>query len=257
MDGFDGRVALVTGGGRGIGRAVALALSRAGARVAVAARTAAEVEAVAAELRAGGGRALPVACDLSARDAPAALATQVEAELGPVDVLVNNAGVDASGPVQRIDEATWDRVLALNLTAPFLLVRACLPGMYGRGFGRILNVASVAGKIGLKYGAAYSASKHGLLGLTRSIAAECGRKGVTCNALAPSWTETRMMDEALAAIARATGRSLAEAREAVLEGNPLGRAATPQEVAAAALAVLGNPAIHGQCIHVDGGEVMA
>jgi meso-butanediol dehydrogenase / (S,S)-butanediol dehydrogenase / diacetyl reductase len=223
----------------------------------VAARTAAEVEAVMGELRALGARALAVPSDLSGRHAPAALAASVSEALGPIDLLVNNAGLDASGPVQRIDDATWDRVLAVNLTAPFLLVRACLPGMYERGFGRILNVASVAGKIGLKYGAAYSASKHALVGLTRAVAAECGRKGVTCNALAPSWTETRMMDEAMAAIARATGRSVAEARELVLRANPLGRAATPEEVAEAAVAVLDNAAIHGQCIHVDGGEVMA
>jgi NAD(P)-dependent dehydrogenase (short-subunit alcohol dehydrogenase family) len=257
MDAIQGRVALVTGGGRGIGRAIALALARRGAQVAVAARTAAEVEGVAGEVRALGARALAVASDLSRREAPAALAARVAEALGPIDLLVNNAGVDASGPVQRIDDATWDRVLAVNLTAPFLLVRACLPGMVQRGFGRILNVASVAGKIGLKYGAAYSASKHALVGLTRSIAAECGRKGVTCNALAPSWTETRMMDEAMAAIARATGRSADEARELVLRANPLGRAAAPEEVAAAAIAVLANGAIHGQCIHVDGGEVMA
>ncbi|HET9598925.1 MAG TPA: SDR family NAD(P)-dependent oxidoreductase [Anaeromyxobacteraceae bacterium] len=257
MDAIRDKVALVTGGGRGIGRAIALALARRGAKVAVAARTASEVEAVAGELRALGVQALAVPGDLSRREEPAALAARVAGALGPVDLLVNNAGVDASGPVQRIDDATWDRVLAVNLTAPFLLVRACLPGMLQRGFGRILNVASVAGKIGLKYGAAYSASKHALVGLTRSIAAECGRKGVTCNALAPSWTETRMMDEAMAAIARATGRSAAEARELVLRQNPLGRAATPEEVAEAALAVLANPAIHGQCIHVDGGEVMA
>jgi meso-butanediol dehydrogenase / (S,S)-butanediol dehydrogenase / diacetyl reductase len=172
-------------------------------------------------------------------------------------VLVNNAGVDASGPLQRIDDGTWDAVLAVNVTAPFLLVRALLPGMYARGFGRVLNVASVAGKVGLRYGAAYSASKHALVGLTRSLAAECGRRGVTANALCPSWTETRMMDEAMAAISRATGRSVEEARKVVLAANPLGRAATPEEVAAAALAVLTNAAIHGQCIHVDGGEVMA
>ncbi len=250
-------MALVTGGGRGIGRAIALALARAGADVALAARTRSEVEAVAREVAALGRRTLALDADLAGRSAPAAVASKVAQALGPVDLLVNNAGVDASGPVQRIDDATWDRVMAVNITAPFLLVRACLPSMYARGFGRVLNVASVAGKVGLKYGAAYSASKHALIGLTRSLAEECGRKGVTANALAPSWTETRMMEDAIGAICKATGRAPEQAREVLLARNPLGRAALPEEVAAMAVAVMLNPAIHGQCVHVDGGEVMA
>jgi meso-butanediol dehydrogenase / (S,S)-butanediol dehydrogenase / diacetyl reductase len=257
MDDFRGRVALVTGGGRGIGRAIALSLAGAGADVAVAARTRGEVEAVAQAISALGRRAIALQADLAERGAPAAVAAKAAEALGPIDLLVNNAGVEASGPVQRIDDATWDRVMAVNVTAPFLLVRACLPSMYARGYGRILNVASVAAKIGLKYSAAYSASKHALLGLTRSIATECGKRGVTANAIAPSWTETRMMHDAVAAVAKATKRSPEEARAALLQANPLGRASLPEEVAAAALAVMLNPAIHGQCIHVDGGEVMA
>src|SRR5512143_3701619 len=160
---FEGRVALVTGGGRGIGRAIALELARAGADVALVARTRGEVEAVAREIDDLRGRVLALDADLAERSRPAEVAASVAEALGPVDVLVNNAGVDASGPVQRVDDATWDHVLAVNVTAPFLLVRACLPSMYARGYGRILNVASVAGKIGLKYGAAYAASKHALL----------------------------------------------------------------------------------------------
>ncbi|HUK65993.1 MAG TPA: SDR family NAD(P)-dependent oxidoreductase [Anaeromyxobacteraceae bacterium] len=254
---FAGRVALVTGGGRGIGRALALALAGAGADVAVVARTQEELDRTAAAIRQLGRRALGLVADLARRDAPGAVALRTAEALGPVDLLVNNAGIDASAPVGRTDPETWDDLMAVNATAPFLLIRACLPSMYLRGFGRILNVASVAGLTGLKYGAAYAASKHALVGLTRSVAAECGRKGVTCNALCPSWTESRMMDEALAAISRATGRDLAESRQAVLRSNPLGRAATPEEVAAAGLAVMANAAIHGQCIQVDGGELMA
>ena len=254
---FEGRVALVTGGGRGIGREIALELARAGADVALVARTRSQVEAVAQAVAELGRRTIALDADLAARSQPAAVAARVAEALGPIDLLVNNAGIDASGPVQRIDDATWDRVMAVNVTAPFLFVRACLPSMYARGFGRVLNVASVAGKIGLKYGAAYSASKHALVGLTRSLAAECARKGVTANAIAPSWTETHMMEEAMAAIGKATGRTPQQAREAMLSQNPQGRASLPEEVAAAAIAVMSNPAIHGQCIHVDGGEVMA
>jgi NAD(P)-dependent dehydrogenase (short-subunit alcohol dehydrogenase family) len=129
--------------------------------------------------------------------------------------------------------------------------------MYDRGWGRVINVASVAGKIGLKYGSAYSASKHGLIGFTRSLALEGAKKGLTANAICPSWTETRMMDEAVASVALHTGRSEAEARAALLRSNPIGRAALPEEVADVAVLLARNAAITGQAVHVDGGEVMA
>jgi NAD(P)-dependent dehydrogenase (short-subunit alcohol dehydrogenase family) len=257
MESIEGRVALVTGGGRGIGRAIALALAKAGADVAVAARTVPEIEAVAAEVAALGRRTLFLPLDVLDRAQLAAAPGRVTEALGPVDILVNNAGIHASSPVQRTEDATWDALLAVNLTAPFLLTRAALPAMYERGYGRVINVASVAGKIGLKYGAAYSAAKHGLIGLTRSVAVEGARKGVTCNAICPSWTETRMLEDAVETIARATKRSVAEAREVVLSSNPIGRAATADEVADAAVFLARSGVVNGQSIHVDGGEVMA
>jgi NAD(P)-dependent dehydrogenase (short-subunit alcohol dehydrogenase family) len=257
MESIEGRVALVTGGGRGIGRAIAVALARAGADVAIAARTVPEIEAVAAEVKALGRRTHFFPLDVSDRDSVARAPRAVAAALGPVDILVNNAGIHASAPVHRLDDATWDGVLAVNLTAPFLLTRAFLPAMYERQWGRVVNVASVAGRIGLKYGAAYAASKHALIGLTRCLALEGARKGVTANAICPSWTETRMMDEAVEAIATATGRTEAEAREVILRGNPLGRAALPEEVADVAVTLVRSPAVNGQAVHVDGGEVMA
>ena len=257
MESIDGRVALVTGGGRGIGRAIALALARAGAQVAVAARTVPEIEAVAAEIAALGGRTTFLPLDVADRAQLARAPSEVTRALGPVEILVNNAGIHASGPVQRTDDATWDAVLAVDLSAPFLLSRACLPAMYERGWGRIINVASVAGKIGLKYGAAYSAAKHGLIGLTRSLAMEGARKGVTANAICPSWTETQMLDEAVETAARATNRTVAEARELLLSSSPLGRAASAEEVADAALFLATSSVVTGQAIHVDGGEVMA
>ena len=257
MDAIAGRVALVTGGGRGIGRAIALALAQAGADVAVAARTVPELEAVAAEVAALGRRTFFLPLDVLDRAAIASAPGLVAKELGPVDILVNNAGIHQAAPVHKLDDATWDAVLGVNLTGPMLLTRACLPAMYERGFGRVINVASVAGKIGLKYGAAYSASKHGLIGFTRTLALEAARKGVTVNAICPSWTETQMLDDAVDAIARATGRTEAEAREVILRSNPLGRAALPEEVAEAAVFLARNGAVTGQAIHVDGGEVMA
>jgi meso-butanediol dehydrogenase / (S,S)-butanediol dehydrogenase / diacetyl reductase len=257
MSSLEGRVALVTGGGRGIGRAVAIALAKAGAHVAVAARTVPEIEAVAAEIAALGRRTTFFPLDVADRSMLARAPSQVAEALGPVEILVNNAGIHASAPVHKMEDATWDAVIAVDLTGPVLLTRACLPSMYERGFGRVVNVASVAGRIGLKYGAAYVAAKHGLLGFTRTLALEGAKKGLTANAVCPSWTETKMMDDAVEAISLATGRSEAEARAAILRENPLGRAALPEEVAEAVLFLARNAAVTGQAIHVDGGEVMA
>jgi meso-butanediol dehydrogenase/(S,S)-butanediol dehydrogenase/diacetyl reductase len=257
METIEGRVALVTGGGRGIGRAIALELARAGAHVAVAARSVPEIEAVAGEVKQLGRRAFFFPLDVSDRAQLAEAPARVAEALGPVDILVNNAGVHASMPLLKQDDATWDALMAVNLTAPMLLSRACLAHLYQQGWGRIINVASVAGRIGLKYGAAYAASKHGLLGLTRSLALEGAKKGVTVNAICPSWTETRMLDEAVEAVALATGRTEAEARAVILASNPIGRAALPEEVADLAVLLACSPAITGQSVHVDGGEVMA
>src|SRR6266508_361129 len=192
MESIEGRVALVTGGGRGIGRAVALALARAGADVAVAARTVPEIEAVAAEIAALGRRTYFFPLDVSDR--------------------------------------------ALVAGAP--------------------RVVAGASRIGLKYGSASAAAKHGLIGFTRSVALEGAKKGVTANAICPSWTETQMMDEAVAAVSAATGRSPAQAREAILADNPVGRAALPDEVADVAVWLACSPIVTGQAVHVDGGEVM-
>jgi NAD(P)-dependent dehydrogenase (short-subunit alcohol dehydrogenase family) len=256
MESIQGRVALVTGGGRGIGRAVALALARAGANVAVAARSVPEIEAVAAEIAALGRRTHFFPLDVSDRALIARAPRVVAEKLGPIDILVNNAGIHATAPVQRTDDATWDALLAVDLTAPFLLTRACLPAMYERHWGRVINVASVAGRIGIKYGCAYAAAKHGLIGFTRSLALEGAKKGVTANAICPSWTETRMMDDAVEAISVATGRTARQAREAILASNPIGRAALPEEVADLAVYLACSPVVTGQAVHVDGGEVM-
>jgi NAD(P)-dependent dehydrogenase (short-subunit alcohol dehydrogenase family) len=257
MEDLEGKVALVTGGGRGIGRATALALARAGCDVAVAARSGDELAAVAREVEALGRRAHALRLDVADRGALAAAPAAVGAALGPIAILVNDAGIDLSAPLGRTTDDLWDRVLAVNLTAPFLLARACVPDMYERAWGRIVNVASVLGKTGVRYAAAYAASKHGLVGLTRVLAREGAGKGVTANAICPGWTDTRMMDDATAAISRKTGRTPEEARRAMLSPNPLGRAVTPDEVAGAIVAVIANPAVNGQSIVIDGGEWMA
>src|SRR5436190_15357963 len=164
------RVALVTGAGRGIGRAIALALAREGARVAVTARTGPELEEVIGTIRSHGGQGLLVVADLADRAAVPRVVQEVTAVLGPVEILVNNAGIGSSAnprPVVDFDDDFWNRTLYVNLTVPYLLSKYALPSMIAKRYGRIVQIASVAGKVGSMHGAAYAASKHGLLGLTR------------------------------------------------------------------------------------------
>ena len=257
MESIEGRVALVTGGGRGIGRAIALALARAGAHVAVAARTIPEIEEVAAEVAALGRKAIFLPLDMGNRAGFEGAAKEVAAALGPIAILVNNAGIGVHSAMHNLQDADWDAILAVNVTGPVLLTRACLPQLYGQGWGRVINVASVAGKIGLKYGAPYSASKHALIGFTRSLALEAATKGVTVNAICPGWTETQMMREAVEAVALHTQRTEEEARSTMLHSTPLRRAAQPEEVADVAVWLAGSPMVTGQAVNVDGGEVMS
>jgi len=244
-----GKHALVTGGGRGIGAAIARALAAAGARVRVCGRTQADLDAVAGEV---GGVAVRV--DLADRAATDAML----AAAGRVDVLVNNAGIAESAPLDRTDDAMWDRILELDATSAFRVTRALAPAMVEAGFGRIINVASNAGVSGYGYSAAYCAAKHAMVGLTRALAIDLARTGVTINALCPGWVETQLAEEAVARIAAKTGRSLDEARATLAQMSPQRRMITPDEVAHAALMLCGHGArgIHGQTIVIDGGAVL-
>jgi NAD(P)-dependent dehydrogenase (short-subunit alcohol dehydrogenase family) len=244
-----GKRALVTGGGRGIGAAIARALAAAGARVLVCGRTKPDLDAVAAEI--GGAAAVVDLADRAATDAMLAGA-------GQIDVLVNNAGVAESAPLERTEDAMWDRILELDATAPFRVTRALAPAMIKAGFGRIINVASNAGVSGYGYSAAYCAAKHAMVGMTRALAIDLARTGVTINALCPGWVETRLADEAVARIAAKTGRSADEARAQLAQMSPQRRMITPEEVAHAALMLCGHGArgIHGQTIVIDGGAVL-
>jgi NAD(P)-dependent dehydrogenase (short-subunit alcohol dehydrogenase family) len=255
------RTAFVTGGGRGIGRAVALLFAREGARLFVVARTASEVESVAAEVRAecGGQSAAEGVCDVTDPRAVARAFEEARAFFGRgVEVLVNNAGVAESAKLAETTDEFWQRHLAVNLSGTFYCMRAALPSMVERGWGRVINIASIAGKTGAPYISAYSASKHGVLGLTRSAALEVAEKGVTVNAVCPGYVDTLMTARALERIEAKTGRGAAESLEAIRRMSPQNRLVTPEEVAAVALLLASEEGrgITGQAINVDGGTVL-
>jgi 3-oxoacyl-[acyl-carrier protein] reductase len=233
------RVALVTGGSRGIGRAVALALAEAGADVAINYRDRADAaQKVAEEIRAQGRRAIVAAADVSQSAAVTKLVGQVGAELGPVDILVNNAGVAFVRGIDDLTEAEFDQTIAVNLKSVFLCTQAVLPSMRARHWGRILNISSVAARIGGAVGIHYNASKAGVEGMTRGYAARLVKDGITVNAVAPGLIDTDMVGPL---------------RDSVAQRVPLGRLGTAEETAQAALMAIGNGYMTGQTIALSGG----
>jgi 3-oxoacyl-[acyl-carrier protein] reductase len=242
---LEGRIAVVTGGSRGIGRVVAARLAAEGARVAVTARTTAAAAESAGRLPASGH--LGLACDVADREAVEGLVRQVEGELGPIDILVNNAGTTSDNILVRLGDDDWDRVLDTNLKGAFLMIRGVARGMMKRRAGRIINMSSVVGLTGNRGQVNYAASKAGLIGLTKSVAKELASRNVLCNAVAPGFIETDMTAELTPA-----------ARESLQQAIALGRLGSPEDVAGVVAFLAGPDAsyITGQVIVVDGGMVM-
>ena len=249
------RHALVTGGGQGIGAAIARELVARGHRVTVLGRRLAVVQALAdsdpAHLHA-------VRADVADPAQVAQAVAQAEARFGPVDMLVNNAGQAQTAPFLKMDLALWQQMLSVNLTGTLVCTQAVLPGMVARGWGRVVNVASTAGQVGYAYVSAYCAAKHGVIGLTKSLALEMAQKGVTVNAVCPGYTDTDIVRESIERVVAKTGRSAEEARAEFVKSNPQGRLVQPEQVADAVAWLCGDgaSAVTGQSISVAGGEVM-
>jgi NAD(P)-dependent dehydrogenase (short-subunit alcohol dehydrogenase family) len=252
MNDLAGKHAFITGGGTGIGLAAARALAARGARLTLAARNFARLEEAASQFDAH-----PVSVDVANETSVAAAFEAARAKNGPVAILINNAGVAPSAPLHNMDLAMWNEVIAINLTGAFLCTREALADMYAGKWGRIVNVASIAGLKGGPYISAYCASKHGMIGMTRALAHEAAKRGVTVNAVCPGYVETDIVANAAENIAAKTRLSTDEARAALYANNPQGRLITPDEVASAIswLCSEGAAATNGAAIPISGGEI--
>ena len=254
-----GRVALFTGGGRGIGRAIAVSLANLGADVAISGRSADVLEDTAKAIRTAGRRAATIICDVAERKQVDDMVARVKKELGDPLILVNNAGIAGSAKLTDTTDDMWEAMMRVNATGAFYCLRAVLPMMLEAKWGRVINMASIAAKAGAPYIAAYAASKHAMLGLTRAVAAEVANRGITVNAVCPGYVDTEMTDRSAAFITVRTGRNEGDARK-ILEGfSPQKRLMTADEVAALATYLCSEAArgINGQGIVVDGGAVQS
>ncbi len=256
MSDLSGYNALVTGGGRGIGAAAAMALADAGAKVSVASRNEEQVVQIAAEIRSRGHEAFAFRCDVAEPHQVRDLALSAREAMGRIDILVNNAGTATSNPLPKITLAEWHHIMNVNATGTFLCTQAVYSQMLEQRWGRVVNVASIAGLQGDKYIAAYTAAKHAVVGLTRALAAESKGRGVTVNAVCPGYVDTPLTDETIARIVHLTGKSWDDALAAVLERAGQPRLIRADEVANTILELCYEEAgqRNGELIVLDGAD---
>jgi NAD(P)-dependent dehydrogenase (short-subunit alcohol dehydrogenase family) len=258
MRDLEEKIVLVTGGGGGIGRAIALEFAAAGSRVVVTGRTQSALDAVAKEVRCGRTRVLPLSCDITRKEEIEELKRRIASRLGAVQILVNNAGIAPAAAFLEMEDALWEEVLRINLTGTYYCCKVFLPEMIAAGWGRIVNIASTVAKTSYPNISAYASSKHAVLGLTRSLAAETARHGVTVNAVCPGYVDTGLTQKSSLFLAQKTGKPAADALAMLKNTSPQKRLIDPGEVAylAAMLASEAARGINGQAINVDGGAVM-
>jgi len=254
-----GRRAVVTGAGRGIGRSIALALAGAGADVAVTARTAVELDPLVAQIQALGRQSLAIPCDVTDAEQVQHMAKTLIEGLGGIDILVNNAGNAGSHKFLNHPDDLWQRMLSVNLTSVYYVTKAFVPTLIEQRGGRIITIASIASRVGGQYIAAYTAAKHGVLGLTRALAVELLPYNITVNAICPGYVNTPMTNASVNNIAARTGMGESKAREILAKTSPQQRLMEPEEVAAIAVFLAQDIArgITGQAINIDGGGVMS
>jgi 3-hydroxybutyrate dehydrogenase len=254
---LQGKVVLITGGGRGIGREIALRFAGEGAAVAVCARTKAEIEAVAGEVESAGGRGMAAPIDVTSEQSIQRAVEQVSDGFGPIEILVNSAGMYHVARFQDHDLDRWKQVFEVNVHGTFSVIQAALPSMIERGSGRIINIASTAGKWGTRYQSAYNASKHAVLGLTKCLALETAEYGVRVNAICPAFVEGPMVDEQLPNLAAILGGDADSARQALISRIPIGRFIRMEEIPPLAVYLASDESegMTGQAITLDGGMI--
>ena len=249
------RVAFITGASGGIGGEIAKLYAKEGAKIGLAARSVDKLKALAAEIEKIGSKAVVCKCDVMKNDEIISAIRTTVKELGPIDILVNSAGIVSFEPVHLLPDEVWQRTMQINCTAPFVAIREVLPSMIERKKGRIINIVSVSGKVGFPFRSAYAASKHGALGLTKSLSAEVAPLGITANSICPTFVSTAMFEESIQKWADANGKSFKEMSAEILSKVPIKRFIDPAEVAPLALLLASDESagMTGQSINVDGG----
>lgn len=252
------KIVLVTGSSRGIGRSIARSFATHGSQVVLTGRTQATLESVAEEIHRLGGKALPLTCDVTHKEQVEALKDKVTSQLGPVQVLINNAGIAPAAGFLEMADNLWEEVLRVNLTGTYYCSKVFLPEMIASRWGRIINIASIVAKVAFSHTSAYTTSKHAVLGLTRALALEMARSGVTVNAICPGYVETDLTLNNAKLMAEKTGKGVEEALQLMKGSSPQQRLIAPAEVAELALMLASKSAdgITGQAINIDGGAVM-
>jgi NAD(P)-dependent dehydrogenase (short-subunit alcohol dehydrogenase family) len=255
---LENKVVLVTGASGGLGQALAARFASAGAIVVVCARNEGKLQALVQRLKNDGGQALPLPCDVIEKEQVESLRTMIAERVGTVQILINNAGIARAASFLEMEDRFWNEILRVNLTGTYNCCKAFLPGMIHRGWGRIINIASTTAKVAYSHVSAYTTSKHGVLGLTRSLALETAKLGVTVNAICPGYLDTESTHENARRMADKTGKQMEEILRLFGDSSPQKRLIAPGEVAALALLLASEKAggITGQAINVDGGAVM-